>query len=143
MPLCARKTHSSIQEQWDVVLASDSSGKKKCFAVFLQLQCESEISSKEKNLVRKTRAKYMSDLPSRGGDDSKEDIFLQTQQILEKSLSGASIKLPTVFSQSGHHDWIKSTHQSRYPSSHQGQCNQATIISMRSLEASFPGEDEE
>lgn len=54
------------------------------------------MSCKEKASARKTRAKYMSDLQSRGGNSSKHDIFLQIQQILENSLSGASMKLLAV-----------------------------------------------
>lgn len=117
-------------------------GKNAFFAVFLPPQSKSEISWEEKDLVRKTTAEHMSDLLSRGGNNGKY-IFLQMQQILEKSLSGASVKLLAVSSQSKYRDWIKYTQQSRYPSIHQGQRHQAKISSTRSLEASFPGEDEE
>lgn len=65
------------------MLASDSLwGENAFFAVFLPSHCKSEIRWEEKDLVKKKTAEYMSDLPSRGGNNGKY-IFLQMQQILE------------------------------------------------------------
>lgn len=70
--LFAGKTHSSIQEWWDVTLPSYllKVQKKKILCTIFAFQCKSEISCKEKDLVRKTKAKYRSDSQSRERNNS-------------------------------------------------------------------------